>query len=30
VPVMNDLRQSNLFVGIGFMAVGFTFATRWE
>ena len=30
VPVMNDLRQSNLFFGIGFMAVGFTFATRWE
>lgn len=30
VPVMNDLRQSNLFVGIAFMAVGFTYATRWE
>ena len=30
VPVMNDLGQKNLFVGIGFMAVGFTFATRWE
>lgn len=30
VPVMNDLRQSNLIVGIAFMAVGFTFATRWE
>ena len=30
VPVFNDLGQKNLFVGIGFMAVGFTFATRWE
>jgi hypothetical protein len=30
VPVMNDLGQFNLVVGIGFMAVGFTFATRWE
>ncbi|MGD9962003.1 cell division protein CrgA [Nocardioides sp.] len=30
VPVMNDLDQFNLMVGIGFMAVGFTFATRWE
>jgi drug/metabolite transporter (DMT)-like permease len=30
VPVMNDLGQKNLFVGIGFMAVGFAFATRWE
>lgn len=30
VPVLNDLGQKNLFVGIGFMAVGFTFATRWE
>jgi hypothetical protein len=28
--VFNDLEQKNLFVGIGFMAVGFTFATRWE
>jgi len=28
--VMNDLNQFNLLVGIGFMAVGFTFATRWE
>ena len=25
-----DLGQLNLLVGIGFMAVGFTFATRWE
>jgi drug/metabolite transporter (DMT)-like permease len=30
VPVFNDLGQYNLMVGIGFMAVGFTFATRWE
>ncbi len=30
IPVMNDLGQYNLMVGIAFMAVGFTFATRWE
>ncbi|WP_148615464.1 cell division protein CrgA [Nocardioides rubriscoriae] len=30
VPVFNDLGQKNLVVGIAFMAVGFTFATRWE
>ena len=30
VPVMTDLGQYNLLVGIGFMAVGFTFATKWE
>jgi len=30
VPVLNDLGQYNLLVGIGFMAVGFTFATKWE
>jgi hypothetical protein len=30
VPVMGDLDQYNLLVGIGFMAVGFTFATKWE
>ena len=30
VPVMSDLGQYNLVVGIGFMAVGFTFATKWE
>ena len=30
IPIMNDLGQKNLFVGIGFMAIGFTFATRWE
>lgn len=30
IPVLNDLGQKNLIVGIGFMAVGFAFATRWE
>ena len=30
LPIFNDLDQKNLFVGIGFMAVGFVFATRWE
>jgi len=30
IPVFNDLLQSNLFVGIAFMGVGFIFATRWE
>jgi hypothetical protein len=30
IPIMNDLGQKNLFVGIAFMGVGFTFATRWE
>lgn len=30
IPVINDLGQYNLVVGIGLMAVGFTFATRWE
>ena len=30
VPVFNDLDQFNLLVGIGFMAVGFAFATKWE
>jgi hypothetical protein len=30
IPVMNDLDNWNLVVGIGFMAVGFAFATRWE
>jgi uncharacterized membrane protein len=30
LPVFNDLGQKNLVVGIAFMAVGFTFATRWE
>jgi hypothetical protein len=30
IPIMDDLGQYNLVVGIAFMAVGFTFATRWE
>ena len=30
VPLLNDLGQYNLLVGIAFMAVGFSFATRWE
>ncbi|WP_372729811.1 cell division protein CrgA [Nocardioides sp.] len=30
LPIFNDLGQYNLLVGIAFMAVGFTFATRWE
>ncbi len=30
VPIFNDLQQFNLVVGIAFMAVGFSFATRWE
>jgi drug/metabolite transporter (DMT)-like permease len=30
VPVMNDLGNLNLAVGIAFMGVGFAFATRWE
>ncbi len=30
IPVVNDLGQYNLVVGIAFMAVGFSFATRWE
>ena len=30
VPLFNDLGQYNLLIGIGFMAVGFSFATRWE
>lgn len=30
IPIFNDLGNKNLFVGIGFMAVGFAFATRWE
>ena len=30
VPILNDLGQYNLMVGIAFMAVGFTYATRWE
>lgn len=30
IPVMKDLNQLNLLVGIGFMAVGFAYATKWE
>ena len=30
IPVMDDLGQMNLLVGVGFMAVGFTYATKWE
>lgn len=30
IPVMKDLAQYNLLVGVGFMAVGFTYATKWE
>lgn len=30
IPVLRNLDQYNLVVGIGFMAVGFMYATRWE
>lgn len=30
IAIFNDLEQKNLFVGIALMAVGFTFATKWE
>jgi hypothetical protein len=30
IPVFNDLGNYNLIVGIALMAVGFTYATRWE
>ena len=30
VPLLSDLAQYNLVVGIGFMAVGFIYATHWE
>ena len=30
VPLLTDLSQYNLVVGIGFMAVGFVYATHWE
>lgn len=30
IPLMKNLDQYNLVVGIGFMAVGFVYATRWE
>lgn len=30
IPVFNDLNQWNLAVGIAFMGVGFSYATKWE
>ena len=30
LPLIRDLGNYNLLVGIGFMAVGFVYATRWE
>ncbi|MGH3510476.1 MAG: cell division protein CrgA [Nocardioidaceae bacterium] len=30
MPLIRDLGQYNLVVGIGFMAVGFVYATHWE
>lgn len=30
IPLVSDLAQYNLVVGIGFMAVGFVYATHWE
>ncbi|HYO40979.1 MAG TPA: cell division protein CrgA [Nocardioidaceae bacterium] len=30
IPLLTDLSQYNLVVGIGFMAVGFVYATHWE
>ena len=30
LPPIRDLGNYNLLVGIGFMAVGFVYATRWE
>ena len=30
LPVLRNLEAYNLIVGIGFMAVGFVYATRWE
>ena len=30
LPLFTDLGQYNLMVGIGFMAVGFVYATHWE
>lgn len=30
IPLMKELGQYNLMVGIGFMAVGFVYATKWE
>ena len=30
VPLIRELGNYNLLVGVGFMAVGFSFATKWE
>ena len=30
VPLIGDLGNYNLLIGIGFMATGFVFATKWE
>lgn len=30
MPLFTDLGQYNLMIGIGFMAVGFVYATHWE
>jgi drug/metabolite transporter (DMT)-like permease len=30
LPIMFELGQLNLLVGVSFMAVGFTYATKWE
>ncbi len=30
IPVLRNLEAYNLVVGIGFMAVGFVYATKWE
>lgn len=30
LPLMGDLSNYNLLVGVAFMAVGFVFATKWE
>ena len=30
VPLITELGNYNLLVGIGFMAVGFVYATKWE
>jgi hypothetical protein len=30
VPLLRELGNYNLLVGIGFMAIGFVYATKWE
>ncbi|RLV48071.1 cell division protein CrgA [Nocardioides mangrovicus] len=30
IPLFAELGQKNLFVGVAFMAVGFSYATKWE